>query len=182
MVYSDGVRGRAASALSYKRRVDTQKNVGRLFWASTDRPPVPSDRVNRVSDGCRTAKKGIGQLSDGCRSAFFLLWQPTDRVSYLSVGSDCIITADRQPTDRVSDGCRSFIWNILPLSDGCRTAQKDLKRVSDSKKWCWTAVGWLSVGCRSAVHWLSIGCRLVPTDSVGRLSDGFFGKSSDLVT
>ena len=180
---SDGYLGHRPTVRQYRPTVSIgcQSGVGRL---------------KRVSDGCRMA---FGRHSSCCDCIITADQQPSNRVSYLSVSSDCIITADRQPSDRVSDGCRSFIWNILPLSDGCRLfilhfqmhfdvgryvsviqmyrscrsgvrrLKRIKKRVSDGKKWCRTAVGRLLVGCRSGVRH----CRSVPSDSVGRLSDGF---------
>ena len=49
------------------------RHVGLLFGASTNRPTVPSDSVNRVSIGCQTVQNGVNRVLDGCRTAFFLL-------------------------------------------------------------------------------------------------------------
>ena len=108
------------------RPVDTQKNVGRLFGASTDHPTVPSDSVNRVSGGCQSGVGRLKRVSDGFRTA----------VGRLSAGSRSVQTADRQPTDRMSyllvcrpTGCRTAVGRLFGTFCTCRMGVCRLFRV-----------------------------------------------------
>ena len=117
-------------------------------------------------------------------------------MSYRSVGSDCIITTVRQPSDSRPTGCHTFVGrvSVVYLEHSSPVGRVSVVyfefwsyNLLVKLKWKpWISVG-RSDGCRTAVGRLSVGCR----SGVGRESDTtvrqcrtavgrFFGKSTDI--